>query len=86
MVAFRLGNKDRELLLPIFYPYTDQSFRELDRFHAFVNSDEEAYRLKARKPYRRDFGKKEILNRVSWERYGVPREAIEEAVQRWHGH
>jgi hypothetical protein len=80
-ISFQLGFQDRELVAPIFHPYTDQHFRELDRFHAFVNSDEqEVFRLKTRKPLKKNSKNNEILKQVSRERYGVPRGSTDERL------
>jgi hypothetical protein len=83
ILAFQLGYTDRQLLLPILYPYNLEHFRYLERFHAFVNMDEEVSRLEARKPRKVDYGKRGVLNRVSRERYGVPRGAIDARLQQW---
>jgi hypothetical protein len=81
IVGFQMGFQDRELLAPIFYPYNEQHFRELAHFHAFVNSGEEVFRLKTRKPLKNNNKNKKILEQVSRERYGVPRESTDERLR-----
>jgi hypothetical protein len=44
-ISFQIGFQDREHLASIFSPYNEQHFRELQKYHAFINSEEEVFRL-----------------------------------------
>jgi len=91
IVSFRVGANDAEYMEKEFAPnFTETDLVNLDKFNAYVKLmingiTSRPFSMQTIPPIREDFGKRETVIDVSRERYGRPREMVEDKIARWSG-
>lgn len=91
MVAFRVGAFDAEYLEKEFAPaFTETDLVNLAKYNAYIKLmingiTSRPFSMQTIPPVIENFGKKDIVKRVSRERYGRPREVVEDKIARWSG-
>jgi GTPase SAR1 family protein len=89
IVAFRVGSSDAERLAREFGPpYTARHFTELPNHHVLVRllrdgDVGEPFYGRTLPPLGQFYQKSENITRRSEEKYGVPRNKVEDKIQRW---
>lgn len=91
LIVFRVGAADAEVLAKEFSPnFTEEDFVNLPKYHIYlklmidgVASD--PFSAITLPPIAKETGNMETVIRVSRERYGKPREVVEEKIARWSG-
>ena len=91
LLAFRVGTVDAEVLSQHFQPYPPPALVELDRYTACLRllqhgEISEPFVLTTSLPNTPRYGRKDTLIRVSRERFGRPRAAVEDKITRWLKH
>ncbi len=91
IITFRIGAFDAEYLEKEFFPtFTETSLVNLDKYNAYIKLmingiTSKPFSMQTIPPSIENFGKKDIVIRVSRERYGRPRTMVEEKIARWSG-
>jgi CxxC-x17-CxxC domain-containing protein len=91
MVAFRIGAFDAEFLEREFAPtFTENDLVNINKFNAYIKLmidgvASKPFSMQTIPPSAEGFGKREIIMKVSRERYGRPRAVVEDKIARWSG-
>lgn len=91
LISFRVGAADAEYLEKEFAPnFMQTDLVNLNKFSAYIKLmingiSSKPFSMQTVPPIMENFGKADIVRRVSRERYGRPRQVIEEKVKRWSG-
>lgn len=91
IVSFRVGAADGEYLEKEFAPYfTQTDLVNLDKYNAYIKLmidgvTSKPFSMQTVPPVREDFGRRDTVVQVSRERYGRPREMVEDKISRWSG-
>ncbi len=85
--VFRVGEKDAEFLSTMFEPeFAAQDIMHLDNYNAYLRllvrgRPVKPFNIETLKPEKTDFSRVDILKQQSYERYGRPREQVEEEIR-----
>ena len=89
IISFRVGAFDAEYLEKEFMPYfTQTDLVNLDKYNAYIKlmikgATSAPFSMETIAPVAETYNSKEKVLRVSRERYGSPRQEIEEKIARW---
>jgi CxxC-x17-CxxC domain-containing protein len=89
IVSFRVGAADAEYMEKEFMPtFTQTDLVNLDKYRAYIKLmingiTSKPFSMQTLAPVAENFGKGDVVRRVSRERYGRKREIVEDKVRRW---
>lgn len=90
LFCFGCGVEDAEILAPYFDPYPASELVDLSPYQVFVRMMREGelrapFKGQTLPPLRNDFGRAELLKKLSRERFSTPRAVVEDKIERWLG-
>jgi CxxC-x17-CxxC domain-containing protein len=90
-VVFRVGASDAEVLAKEFAPlYVEEDFVNLPKYHVYLRLmidgvASEPFSAATLPPIAKETGNEDTVVKVSRERYGKPRDMVEDKINRWSG-
>lgn len=91
IISFRVGAYDAEYLEKEYFPtFTQSHLVNLDKYNAYIKLmingiTSKPFSMQTIAPNIENYDKKDVVIRVSRERYGRSREQVEEKIARWSG-